>query len=128
MEVGTVYAFDVPGAPPRKNRRHVLARGRLINGPDFNDLVEVLREAWSPRPTITEGLWRVDIVATWQTRRHLPDVSVPKADVDAPVSSAHDALERARVIDNDIRISELTARREHSPTDPGLRIVLTRVA
>ena len=128
MGVGTTFTFEIPGAPPRKNLRHVLVQRRRINGPDFRNLVEVLRRAWAPRPPIAVGLWRIEIVATWQKRRHLSDVSVPYADVDAPISSAHDALEKAGVIDEDIRFDEVSARREHSPTDPGLRIVITRVA
>lgn len=127
------YVLEVAGEPPRKNRRHKVVRvGRrpgLANGDDFIALVAVLRRAWGSRATITEGRWRVTLTARWSRKRTLDDgLVVPWADVDAPISSTHDALERAGVFDNDMRIDVLVARREHCPSDPGLRIEIDRVA
>lgn len=133
MAVADRYVFEVSGEPPRKNRRHKVVRlGRRVsqaNGDDFVALVDVLRHAWGSRPAITEGRWRVTITARWSRKRTLNDgTRVAFADVDAPISSTHDALERAGVFDNDMRIDELVARREYSPARPGLTIVIERVA
>lgn len=123
------YVLEVLGAPPRKNRRHVVARGQVRNSPEFEELVFALAAAWGTRPRLVSGLWRVTIVGRWPRIRTLDDgTRVPFGDVDAPVSSAHDALQRAGVFDDDMRIAELVARREHSPERPGLRIEIERVA
>ena len=123
------YVLEVLGAPPRKNRRHIQAGGRTINAPEFTALVEAIAAAWGPRPQLAAGTYRVTIVGRWSRLRTLDDgIRVPYGDVDAPISSVHDALERAGVFDNDMRIAELHARREHSPERPGLRIEIERVA
>lgn len=133
MAVADRYVFEVSGEPPVKNARHKLVnRGGFIgraNSDEFNDLVDVLRAAWGDRPTLASGRWRLTITARWSRKRTLNDgTRVAFADVDAPISSTHDALERAGVFDNDMRIDELVARREYSPARPGLTIVIERVA
>lgn len=119
------YVIELCGAPPRKNRRHMHPGGRTINAPEFTALVEALATAWRPRPTLAAGTYRVTIVGRWSRLRTLDDgTRVPYGDVDAPVSSVHDALEGAGVFDNDMRIAELAASREYDPENPGLTITI----
>jgi hypothetical protein len=102
----TAYRFTIPGAPPRKNRRHQIVLGRLINSASFNDLVERVAQAWGARPMIDRGAWSVTIAAQWKRTRHL-DLAFAFGDVDASASSIFDSLQQAGVIDDDVRIAEL---------------------
>jgi Holliday junction resolvase RusA-like endonuclease len=68
------------------------------------------------------------ITARWPRQRHLVDTAVALGDVDAPVSSIQDALQRAGVLDDDIRLVELHATKTHDAARPGVVIALVRVA
>lgn len=129
MELRDRYQIELRGMPPRKNRRHIrVGGGRSINAPEFTALVAALHLAWSPRPPIARGLWRLQVTARWPRQRHLVDLTVALGDVDAPVSSIQDALQRAGVLDDDIRLVELHATKTHDAERPGVVIVLERVA
>lgn len=125
----TRFVIQIAGPPPRKNTRHDHAPGRPVNSADFKSLVSALRIAWGRRPTITAGLWSVKIEATWSRKRRLScGAVIPYADVDAPISNVHDALEHAGIFDNDNRIDEIVARRQHDPERPGVLVIIERVA
>jgi Holliday junction resolvase RusA-like endonuclease len=121
----TSYSIVIPGTPPRKNRRHVIARGRLINSKEFKLFVQALKLAWSAagHPKIAAGTWALHVHATWPRTRHL-DVNVPLGDVDAPISWIMDALQEAGLLDDDARVMELQASKDQG-SNPQTLIVLT---
>ena len=56
--------------------------------------------------TIRTGRWMLEVVSFWPAQRHLDDVEqFAFGDSDAPLSMVRDALQRAGVIDDDMRIS-----------------------
>lgn len=121
----TRVAIRIVGSPPRKNRRHDQGAGHPINSRDFKTLVAAIAAAWGRRPPIASGLYRVTVEATWSRKRHLASGEVvPYADVDAPISSIHDALEKAGVFDNDVRVDEIIARRYYDPERPGVVVFI----
>lgn len=117
----------IPGTT-RKNRHHRLAKGRVILSAEarrFRDGVKLICAAEEIEP-ITTGEWVLTMVAFWPRIRHL-DVPVPFGDADAPVSAVLDALEYAGVLDDDARIVEVHARKEHDPDNPRIFVQLERV-
>ena len=109
----TTYSIVIPGVPPRKNRRHIIVRNRLINSREFKLFSKLLGEAWKAagHPKIDSGLWRLTVHSTWPRTRHL-DQPVPLGDVDAPVSCILDALQEAQILDDDARVMALQATKD----------------
>lgn len=59
--------------------------------------------------TIREGRWMLEVVSFWPTQRHLDGAEqFANGDSDAPLSMVRDALQRAGVIDDDMRLSDRT--------------------
>lgn len=59
--------------------------------------------------TIRTGRWMLEVVSFWPAQRHLDDVEqFAFGDSDAPLSMVRDALQRAGVIDDDMRLSDST--------------------
>lgn len=56
--------------------------------------------------TITAGVWSLEVLSIWPTQRHLKDTAADLAngDSDAPLSMVRDAMQRAGIIDDDMRI------------------------
>lgn len=56
--------------------------------------------------TITAGVWSLEVLSIWPTQRHLKDAAADLAngDSDAPLSMVRDAMQRAGIIDDDMRI------------------------
>lgn len=61
--------------------------------------------------TITSGRWRLDVLGVWPTRYNLAGLNIndggpdiPVGDVDAGISQAQDALQKAGILDDDKRI------------------------
>lgn len=55
--------------------------------------------------TIRSGLWSLEVLAIWPTQRHLNDAGeLANGDADAPLSMVRDAIQRAGIIDDDMRI------------------------
>lgn len=94
----------------RKNERHAVVgrpRPRIITTTRYKKwcervAAEVRRLGW---PRLDSGRWRLSVHTVWPTLRHL-DCAVPMGDSDASLSAVKDALERAGVLDNDMRIVE----------------------
>ena len=59
--------------------------------------------------TIRAGRWMLEVVSFWPAQRHLDNVELfAFGDSDAPLSMVRDALQRAGVIDDDMRLSDST--------------------
>jgi Holliday junction resolvase RusA-like endonuclease len=55
--------------------------------------------------TAQSGLWSLEVLSVWPTERHLdPAVQLANGDSDSPLAMVRDALQRAGVIDDDMRI------------------------
>jgi len=55
--------------------------------------------------TIQAGRWSLDVLSIWPTQRHLDAVEeFANGDADAPLSMVRDAMQRAGIIDDDMRI------------------------
>jgi len=121
------FRVEVPGTPPRKNRRHeVSANGNVRNSDAFNDFVKRLRAAWAAagHPVIRSGRWRLLLECGWPRKTELDDgLVVPFGDVDAPVSSVLDALQVCGVLDDDARVFEQASTKFYDPKDP--RVIIT---
>jgi Holliday junction resolvase RusA-like endonuclease len=51
------------------------------------------------------GIWSLEVLSVWPTERHLdPAVQLANGDADAPLSMVRDAMQRAGIIDDDMRI------------------------
>lgn len=119
------YIVEIPGTPPRKNRRHIVARGRLINSKEYKAFTLALHGAWNAKGypmIIASGLWSLSVHSIWPRTRHL-DLPVPLGDVDAPISWIMDALQNAGILDDDARIMSLQATKSQGP-DPSTLITL----
>lgn len=121
------YTVEIVGTPPRKNRRHIIVRNRLINSKEFKAFCTALGEAWNAagHPAIASGLWRLEVHSTWPRTRHL-DQPVPLGDVDAPVSCVLDALQEAQILDDDARVMTLVASKAQGP-NPSTLVTLTKI-
>jgi Holliday junction resolvase RusA-like endonuclease len=127
----------VAGNPPLKNWKHRLVvqggKPRRYNSPQYSAFVRAVRSAalQARAPRIDSGLWGITIVAWWGRKRHLDGVqselTVGFGDIDAPIESVLDALQRAGVLDNDARVIELISRNEYMRDDPRVEIVLRRL-
>lgn len=55
--------------------------------------------------TIRDGLWSLEVLSIWPSQRHLdPAIELANGDADAPLSMVRDAMQRAGIIDDDMRI------------------------
>ena len=70
-----------------------------------------LRADGPGRHFITRGRWRLDVLGVWPTRYNLAGLNIddggpdiPVGDVDAGISQAQDALQKAGILDDDKRI------------------------
>lgn len=55
--------------------------------------------------TIRSGLWSLEVLSIWPHERHLdPAHELANGDADAPLSMVRDAMQRAGIIDDDMRI------------------------
>ncbi len=75
-------------------------------------LADELRLAHGDRPTYA-GWVKVEILEWWPTK---------EGDVDAPVKGVLDALQAARVIEDDKRVQRVTAEKFWDPDNPRLEI------
>ncbi|MCY1004025.1 hypothetical protein OV079_23920 [Nannocystis pusilla] len=121
------FRAEVPGSPPRKNRRHdISAGGGVRNSDEFNEFVKRLHAAWAAagHPVIRSGRWRLLLECGWPRKTKLDDGTVVAlGDVDAPVSVVLDALQRCGVLDDDARVLEQASTKFHDPENP--RVIIT---
>jgi len=55
--------------------------------------------------TIQSGLWSLEVLSVWPSQRHLDAAhELANGDADAPLSMVRDAMQRAGIIDDDMRI------------------------
>ncbi len=55
--------------------------------------------------TIRDGLWSLEVLSIWPHQRHLEGAGeLANGDADAPLSMVRDAMQRAGIIDDDMRI------------------------
>ena len=55
--------------------------------------------------TIRSGLWSLEVLSIWPSQRHLDAAhELANGDADAPLSMVRDAMQRAGIIDDDMRI------------------------
>lgn len=56
--------------------------------------------------TIRAGLWSLEVLSIWPTKRNLEGITgdIANGDSDAPLSMVRDAMQRAGIIDDDMRI------------------------
>ena len=55
--------------------------------------------------TIRDGLWSLEVLSIWPHERHLEGAAeLANGDADAPLSMVRDAMQRAGIIDDDMRI------------------------
>lgn len=118
--MSTIASFrvEVRGPVPRKNRRHIVARGRILNSREFRDFVQRLDAAWrsAGHPVINTGRWVLLVESVWDRQRHLDEgISVPMGDVDAPLSAVLDAMQEAGLLDDDVRVVQQAAEKRYGP-------------
>jgi len=121
------FRVEIPGANPRKNRRHVHGPNGVRNSDEFHEFVQRLRAAWGAagHPVIKSGRWRLLIETGWPQKTTLADgLVVPRGDVDAPISVVLDALQECGVLDDDARVFEQAATKFYDPKDPRTIITL----
>lgn len=55
--------------------------------------------------TAQSGLWSLEVLSVWPTERHLdPAVQLANGDSDSPLAMVRDAMQKAGIIDDDMRI------------------------
>jgi len=124
--------LEVPGPPPRKNRRIAVvggARPRLVTHKDTREWWARLALAWvgtRERP-IASGAWSIQIVSYWARERHMDDLSFAMGDVDAPVSCILDGLQQVGALDDDVRIDAVHAEKRYDCARPRVQVTLIEV-
>ena len=125
----------VPGRPPRKNELH-----RIVTRPfpklvltqranDFFDAVKVVADAVYLGPRITWGVWQCSILAAHDQRAKIDEFDdLGRLDCDAPITLVFDALQRADVIDDDVRITQETSQKIWDKENPRVEIWLEEIA
>lgn len=127
------WTLTIPGRPPAKNDRD---RACVINGKPARRLTarfrsfvaacELEKLAVMGAYSITDGHWHAEILA-YQPEKSIRHGGIANPDVDAPVSCIFDALQRAGVIDDDIRFLTFTAAKAHDKDDPRCVVRLERL-
>jgi len=126
------FHIIVPGKPPRKDAwtRNISGgkRGRALTK-DALGWISELELVWRTcgEDIITWSDWSLDLKIYVQLMRKVEDERFPWRDVDSAISPVMDALQRAGVIDNDLRIDRATLRRAHDPVNPRTVILLTQL-
>lgn len=78
--------------------------------------------------TATAGLWSLEVLSVWPTGRHHADgTDTAHGDADAPLSMVQDSLQKAGIIDDDMRIVETSARTTYSKDERRTVSVLRRI-
>lgn len=122
-----VVVLPVPGAPGKK-------RGQIAEAPlsdIFKAAVRIAAESAGflmGAKRIESGLWRIDVLSAWPTQRHHEDgTKTAFGDADAPVPMIKDALQKAGVIDDDMRIVQGSELSCYLKGERRVVAVLTRV-
>lgn len=103
---------DVNDALTKNERYRVGKRGqhaRLLLSDRAIEFREAVARAFagaSPDglPLVVTGAWRLDVLTVWPRERHLGDEDFAHGDSDAGLSSIKDALQHAKVLDDDVRV------------------------
>lgn len=78
--------------------------------------------------TITSGLWSLEVLSIWPNARHHADgTDTAHGDADAPLSMVQDSLQKAGIIDDDMRIVKTSARTCYRKDERRTVAVLTRL-
>ena len=128
--------FTIPGPPPQKNARHKLIRtasghASRRNSDRFLSLIDAFAIEWRRRRDIeiTDGVWHCEVRAYWGRKsKRAGCEGVGVGDVDAPLSSILDAIQRAGILDDDVRFVSLTATKHYDKDNPRTEIKLERIA
>ena len=122
-----------------KNERHrVIRLGRRASVKESDLAVAfkhaVLQAAWdvditaNTGPLIAEGSWRLEVFATWPSKRALAGcVNAANGDSDAPLTMVRDALQHAGVVDDDMRIRQDATQADYVKGERWLVARLTRL-
>jgi len=121
--------ITVMGTPPKKNDRHrwTVRQGRPTHYPGkyYKDFLARLTVAWSNRPgqsPAASGLWHCSIESYWARRSLAIGHGTPRVDVDAPISPVFDAMQSVGIIDDDMRITSVSATKYYDKANP--RVVI----
>ena len=78
--------------------------------------------------TITSGLWSLEVFSVWPKARHHADgTDTANGDADAPISMMQDAMQRAGIIDDDMRIVSTAALASYSKDERRTVAVLRKL-
>ena len=117
----------IEGPVPRKNRRHD-GRGGFYNDKAMVALIKAIKAAIPPGTAmIASGAWEAQFAVYWPRMGRRPGREFPLGDVDAPISSVLDAIQKAGLLDDDTRIVSLAAVKFHQPSHPGVLLTLVRL-
>lgn len=125
-----VIHLVIPGRPPAKNdHKRVTVRGgrpSLYDTKRAKAFYRAVEDALPFKPAcITSGTWRCSIRACHDRRALVSEFdNLGGLDVDAPVALVLDALQRAEVIDDDARITELVVDKQYDKDNPRVEIWL----
>lgn len=123
-----VVTVDIEGPFPTKNKRHGHGRGGFYNDKAMVTLVKAIKAAIPPGTApISAGAWGARFVVYWPRIGRQPGREFPLGDVDAPISSVLDAIQKAGLLDDDTRIVSLAADKFHQPRQPGVYLTLVRL-
>lgn len=123
-----VVTVNIEGPFPTKNKRHGHGRGGFYNDRAMVALIKAIKVAIPPgTATISAGAWEARFAVYWPRMGRQPGREFPLGDVDAPISSVLDAVQKAGLLDDDTRIVSLTASKFHQPRQPGVLLTLVRL-
>lgn len=110
-----------------KNASHRAPNGRVLLSKRSRDLRALVSTIATRErlPRITTGRWALYMIVYYHRMRYL-DVAVPHIDVDASPTPILDALQRAGVLDDDVRVTEQHIRKEFAAA-PRMVVELRRV-
>ena len=125
-----ILRLTVPGPVPRKNRRHGLTvrngKPRAFTSKAYATWIRLLRTAAADWPRIASGAWLCRIEIFHSKMRKL-DVKVPFIDVDAPISCVFDGMQKAELLDDDVRIGGVFGVNHTDTATPRLVLEMRRL-
>ncbi len=125
-----ILRLTVPGPVPRKNRRHGLTvrngKPRAFTSSAYAKWIRLLQTAAAGWPRIASGAWLCRIEIFHANLRHL-DVKLPLVDVDAPISCVLDGMQKAGLLDDDVRIAGVYAVKHYDKAKPRLVLEMRRL-
>lgn len=130
------YRLTVPGEPVGKNRLFLARSSKALSAETrafrrrVADAVILAGQPTTtgagivPRGTIQKGRWGIEIHSFWSRRWLQGGHQLAFADTDGPVAQVIDALQRANVIDNDMRFAPVIADKHVDKQNPRIEILI----